>query len=125
MTVDTASPAPDGGVMTFDEVLAAVARIEAATLERWVERGWVRPRRRGRGYEFSDIDVARVHLVCSLRLDLTIDEDTLPVVLSLLDQLYALRRQTRLLSRAIEAQPAEVRAHIAERVAALAAERRQ
>jgi len=123
MTIDPAPPARDGGVMTFDEVLATIARIEATTLERWVARGWVRPRRRGRVYEFSAIDVARVQLVCSLRQDLTIEEDTLPVVLSLLDQIYALRRQSRLLSAAIEEQPAEVRARIAERVAVLADER--
>ena len=42
---------------------------------------------------FSELDVARVRLICDLRHDLAVEEETVPLVLSLLDQVYALRRQ--------------------------------
>ena len=45
-----------------------------------------------------------------MRQDLGIDEETLPVVLSLVDQLYAARRQMQMLRRAVEeAAPEDVR----------------
>ena len=47
-----------------------------------------------------------------------IEEDSLSVVLSLLDQLYATRRSLRTLMAAVEAQPGDVRARIADLVKA-------
>jgi chaperone modulatory protein CbpM len=38
-----------------------------------------------------------------------VTEDTIPVVLSLLDQVYELRAQLKAVLRAVEAQPEEVR----------------
>ena len=56
--------------------------------------------------------MARVRLIRELRHDLEIEEETLPVVLSLLDQLYANRRRLRALSEAVAAEPAETRARV-------------
>ena len=53
--------------------------------------------------------MARVQLIVELRHDLAIDEEALPVVLHLLDQVYALRRRLKLLHEAIETQPEAVR----------------
>jgi chaperone modulatory protein CbpM len=44
-----------------------------------------------------------------MRRDLAIDADAVPVVLSLLDQLYGLRRELGALCGAVAAQPAAVR----------------
>ena len=50
---------------------------------------------------FQDIDVARVRLILELRRDLAMDDETLPVVLSLMDQLYRERARLRRLCDAL------------------------
>jgi len=74
----------------------------------------VRPDRRDGEFAFSDIDVARVHLILELRDQLDVDEDALPVVLLLLDQLYDLRRQVRVLADAfVRVAPSDVQRNLA------------
>ncbi|MBV9735610.1 MAG: hypothetical protein JO209_06845 [Acidisphaera sp.] len=90
-----------------------VAGLEAADLERWVAEAWVRPERRGADLLFREIDVARVRLLVELRDELALGEEAMPVVLSLLDQLYAARRQMRLLCEAIGQAPEELRRSLA------------
>jgi chaperone modulatory protein CbpM len=95
------------------EVVEHVQEITVRRLRTWVRRGWVRPERRGREHAFSELDVARIRLVCQLKDDLSIDEEAIPVVLSLLDQIYGLRRELRNLARAVDEQPDEVRRRVA------------
>jgi chaperone modulatory protein CbpM len=95
---------------TLSEVVRLVGRIDRVELTQWVELGWVTPERQGRDEPaFSDLDVARVCLICDLRYDLAVEEETMPLVLSLLDQIYTLRRQMKALSGAIREQPEDVR----------------
>jgi chaperone modulatory protein CbpM len=47
-----------------------------------------------------------------LRDDLALDEEALPLILSLMDQLYGLRRELRALAQAVDREPDEVRARI-------------
>ena len=61
------------------------------------------------GVHFDDIDVARVRLIHDLHHAMAIAEETMPVVLSLLDQVYDLRGTLRDLLHALEAQPEDVR----------------
>ncbi len=61
------------------------------------------------GWNFREIDVARVRLIHDLQRVMAIDEATMPLVLSLLDQVYALRGTLRDLLRALETQPEPVR----------------
>ena len=61
------------------------------------------------GWLFHEIDVARVRLIVELRDELGLDEEAMPTVLSLLDQLYEARRQMRALRQALAAVPAEAR----------------
>ncbi len=63
-------------------------------------------------WRFQDIDVARIRLIVELRDVLEIDEPALPTVLSLLDQLYGLRRQMRQLNTALEILPPDLRAAV-------------
>ncbi|HEX2255370.1 MAG TPA: chaperone modulator CbpM [Afifellaceae bacterium] len=102
--------------MSFSErqVVETVEEISVRRLRTWVRRGWVRPERRGREHAFSELDVARIRLVCQLKDELSIDEEAIPVVLSLLDQLYGVRRELRNLARAVDEQPEQVRRRIAE-----------
>jgi len=53
---------------------------------------------------FHEIDVARVRLIYDLRRGLDVGEELMPLVLSLLDQLYEMRRTLKSLSRVIETQ---------------------
>jgi chaperone modulatory protein CbpM len=91
-------------------VVTLVGRVDRVELSHWVELGWVAPERPADAEPaFSDLDVARVCLICDLRHDLEVEEETIPLVLSLLDQVYALRRQINALTGAVREQPEEVR----------------
>jgi chaperone modulatory protein CbpM len=97
-------------VRTLSEVVGLIGRVDRVELTHWVELGWVTPERRERDEPaFSDLDVARVCLICDLRQDLAVEEETMPLVLSLLDQIYTLRRQMNALTGAIRQQPEDVR----------------
>jgi chaperone modulatory protein CbpM len=91
------------------EVLALVAGLSRRRLRQWVQAGWVLPARGERGASFSDIDVARARLILHLQRDLKIGADAVPVVLSLMDQVYGLRQELRRLARAVEVQPETVK----------------
>jgi len=76
-------------------------------LERWILNDWLRPDGAAGHWRFRRIDVARARLIWELRSDLRVNEEALPIVLSLLDQLYDLRRQMRTIGEAFaEAIPA-------------------
>lgn len=77
-------------MMTFQEVLVAFA-IERFELVTWIEQAWVRPLRQGDDWHFDDLDVARLQLICELKRELAVNDDAVPLVLELLDQLYATR----------------------------------
>jgi chaperone modulatory protein CbpM len=96
----------------LDAVIRLMAGLEEAELRRWIEERWVRPEPASAGYLFREVDVARVGLILELRRDLAIDEEAMPVVLHLLDQVYALRRRLKVMRRALEAQPEEVRSAV-------------
>ena len=102
--------------------LAVIARryadLDAAEIALWIERGWVRPATVEAGWSFEPIDVARLDLVYDLRRQLGVSEDTLPLVLALVDQLHALQGTLDAVGRAIDAQPAEIRAVIARAIRA-------
>jgi chaperone modulatory protein CbpM len=102
---------------TLSEVVTLVGRIDRVELTQWIELGWVAPDRpAGAEPAFSDLDVARVCLICDLRHDLAVEEETMSLVLSLLDQVYALRRQLAALTGAIGEQPEDVRQAILDRL---------
>lgn len=100
------------------ELIDAIERLEADALRRWIDLGWVLPEQDSESLCFDPSDVARVRLICELHYELRIEEDSMSVVLSLMDQLYAVRRSLRELVSAVETQPEKVRAHIAALVKA-------
>ena len=101
-----------GRILGETQVVEQVGRLTVAELRLWCESGWVAPARGEAGPVFDEVDIARVRLVCELRDDLGLDEGAIPVVLSLVDQLYGLRRELRALARAVEQQPDEVAAPV-------------
>ncbi|MDQ2805283.1 MAG: chaperone modulator CbpM [Pseudomonadota bacterium] len=98
--------------MQFDAVAALFNDVETVELTTWVERGWVQPDAAGTAWEFHEIDVARVRLIRTLRRDMDVREDAMPLVLSLLDQVYELRGTVQRLLDAVGKQPSEVQAAV-------------
>jgi chaperone modulatory protein CbpM len=99
-------------MMRFSAVIALFPDLREAELQTWVQRGWVRPEGTEPDWVFQDIDIARVRLIHDFRHAMDVREETIPLVLSLLDQIYALRGQMRAIARAVEGQPEAVRAAI-------------
>ena len=94
----------------LDDLLHRVTGLERTELVRWVENRWVLPEERGAiGWQFHEVDIARVELILEIRRDYAVDDEATALVLGLLDQVYSLRREMRRLCDALEAQPAEVR----------------
>ncbi len=98
--------------MRFTAVIAQFPDLRDTELQAWVERGWVRPEGAEPDWIFQDIDIARVRLIRDFRDAMAVPDETMPLVLSLLDQLYTLRTQIRTLARAVETQPEPVRTAI-------------
>jgi chaperone modulatory protein CbpM len=96
------------------QLIDAMDRLESDALKRWIDFGWVSPMVDGDDVRYDVVDVARVRLICDLHYELRIEESSLSVVLSLMDQLYAARRDLRRLAVAVKAQPDDVRQAIAE-----------
>lgn len=96
--------------MHFEAVVALFPDIAPQDLSDWIARGWVQPEgTEVAEWAFAEIDIARVGLIRNLRRDLAIEEDAVPVVLSLLDQLRESNRLLHQIVRALEAQPPSVR----------------
>jgi chaperone modulatory protein CbpM len=99
--------------LSQEALFRLVAGLDAAELEYWIEQRWVLPEGERGAYCFHDIDVARIRLILDIRRDLAIDDETMPLILSLMDQVYGLRHRLIGLSRALAAQPREIREAIA------------
>jgi chaperone modulatory protein CbpM len=105
-------------MISIEVLVAQLSGLQRQDLERWIDNAWVRPDRLAGNYVFQEIDVARVRLIQELRDEMEVSEGALPVVLSLLDQLYDLRRRMRELGDAIcHAAPCEVRCELAAHLA--------
>ena len=105
-----------------DALIAEVRGLEEPELRRWIEERWVRPEAAAGAYMFREVDVARVRLILELRYELAIDEEAMPVVLQLLDQVYALRRRLKAMRAAVDAQPEDVRHALLAQLATFLAE---
>ncbi len=100
-------------MITIETVCVRISGLDRAELERWISEAWVRPEGAEGAWRFREIDVARVRLIRELREDLQLHEEALPIVLSLMDQLYAERRRLRRLRDVLEREtPADRRASL-------------
>jgi chaperone modulatory protein CbpM len=72
----------------------------------------VLPEHDGARLVFQEIDVARARLIRDLRTQMALPDDSIPVVLSLVDQVYELRGRLRSVVEAVQGQPAEIRRSI-------------
>ena len=82
------------------------ARIETKVLDDWIEAGWLTPDQDGAGRRFSEVDLARAHLIRDLQ-HLGVNEEGIPIILDLVDQLHGLRGMLRELLSTIKSQRQE------------------
>lgn len=106
---------------SIHEVIVEVEGVSESELRVWIESGWIRPARAEVDYAFSEVDVARVSLVADLRQRMGINDEAMPVVLDLMDQIYGLRRELRRVLDVIDSQPEPERSRILEALQANAA----
>jgi len=99
-------------MMRIDDLVAAIDSLQRSDLETWIEEELVIANQEAGTFLFSDMESARVRLICALRYDLEIDTDSLPVVLSLIDELYETRQRLLSLTSAVVAQDENVQALI-------------
>ena len=71
------------------------ARLDAASLEAWIEAGWLVPRRTGPERVFSELDLARAWLIRDLCDGMGVNDEGIAVALGLLDQVHGLRQALR------------------------------
>jgi chaperone modulatory protein CbpM len=96
-------------MIAFETLRLEIHGLDAAELERWIGDALVRAEGEPGAWQFHEIDVARIRLILELRQEFEVEEHSLPVVLSLLDQLYDLRRRTARLNEALGELPVEIR----------------
>ena len=107
---------------SLDEVLAELRTVQRTDIIAWIEASWVQPEADAEEPRFRPGDVARVRLIHELHHELAIDAEAMPVVLSLLDEMYTLRRRLAALARALAETPVEVRSNVVTRCRLLLAE---
>jgi chaperone modulatory protein CbpM len=99
-------------MMRIDDLVAAISSLQRGDLEAWIREELVVPQQEQGALLFTDMDCARVRLICTLHYELEIEADTLPVVLSLVDQLYDARQRLLSLTAAVAAQDKNVQTAI-------------
>jgi chaperone modulatory protein CbpM len=100
-------------MIALEELCVSIGR-PPQEVRSWVAAGYVIPSEATEPLRFAEADAARVRLIAELRYELQVEEDSLALVLSLLDQVYGLRRQLTSLATAVSRQPDAVRRAIAE-----------
>lgn len=98
------------------EVLSKIASVSVFQLRIWVSEEWVRPARRGEDPVYNEADIARIRLVDLLHNQMQVNEEAIPIILSLIDQMHDLKEQMRLIASAISDQPDGVQRKILEAI---------
>jgi chaperone modulatory protein CbpM len=106
-------------MIPLDDLLKDLYGLDREELGRWVDNRWVQAERHDGTLLFREVDVARIELIREIRQDFAIDDEAVPLVLGLLDQVYGLRRQLRRLCDALAAQPEGIREAIRQALPAV------
>ena len=76
---------------TTAEFLAR-AELDPASLQVWIEEGWLVPATLAEDPAFDAVDLARAQLIRDLMQDLGVNAEGVGVILGLLDQVHGLRK---------------------------------
>lgn len=102
-------------MLTEEDVVARVSRLTVTRLRVFVSQGLIKPEEDGApGY--TEADLARAALICNLEDEMGFDEEDVPVLLSLIDQIHGLRSELRGFVEVIEALPPEMRTTVRLRI---------
>jgi chaperone modulatory protein CbpM len=91
-------------MMGIDDLVVAIEALQRSDLESWIRDELIILRQDAGTQYFSEMDCARVRLICTLHYELEIESGTLPIVLSLVDQLYDTRQRLHSLAAAVAVQ---------------------
>ena len=94
------------------EQIVTLVGCRTPDLEAWIAEEWIRPVRDDDGWIFAEADLARARLIRDLIDEMAVEAETVPVVLSLIDQNHALRRQLHDILSAIGGLPPATREQI-------------
>lgn len=94
------------------EVFLALPRLTLPRLTAFVAAGIVLPSRAETGMIFRRIDLARLELLCELVEEFDLNDDALGLVINLVDQLHAARRDLGAICAAVAEEDASIRARI-------------
>lgn len=97
---------------TEDEALAEIVALTRPLLVTFVRAQVIRPVHSETGPLYREVDLARLQLLCDLVEVYTLDDDSLQLVMSLIDQLHGVRGEMRALMQALSQEPAETRSRI-------------
>jgi len=107
-------------MLTEEDIVARVSRLTVTRFRVFVSQGLIKPEAvrpedvAPPGY--SEADLARAALICNLEDEMGFNEDDVPVLLSLIDQIHGLRSELRGFVEAVEALPPEVRTTVRLRI---------
>lgn len=99
------------------------ARVASDAVDMWVDAGWLAPGGVRGEWTFSEIDLARTRLIQDLTGDFGVNDEGIPIILGLVDQLHGLRRMLSEVLVVLQAQPANARKRFAAELRAVRLER--
>ena len=67
-------------------------RIDDSTLDEWLKDEFLSPYQVENDFIFSEIDVARAHLILDLQNNMGVNNPGLSIILHLIDQMHSMRR---------------------------------
>ncbi|WP_292524180.1 MerR family transcriptional regulator [Methyloceanibacter sp.] len=103
-------------MLTEEDVVARVSRLTVTRLRVFVSEGFIKPETDTQP-AYSEADLARAALICNLEDELGFDQEDVPVLLSLIDQIHGLRAELQGFVEAIEELPPETRTTVRLRIA--------
>jgi chaperone modulatory protein CbpM len=100
-------------VFTEAQTLTRVSRLTETRLTAYIEAGAVRPAQAETGPVFEPVDLARLELLSDFAELYDMEPEALAVVIAIIDQLHAARRDRNALLNAIRAETREVQERVA------------
>lgn len=96
---------------------AAGLEVDETEVLGFVRQSWVLAREERGAWAFDEADAARVKLIVELKRDMEVNDEAIPVVLGLLDQLYGLRQVLEDVRVAVDSLPPALRRELEQHLA--------
>ena len=98
-------------MLTERDIVARVKHVTVTRLRVWVRQGWIRPPAKAE-QGFTEADMARAALIRDLEDKLGFEEEQIPVLLNLIDQIHGLRSELKAMLEALDELPEDLRATV-------------